>query len=264
MVDIDTTIVWTFKNRIANLVRSLDTAHKTCSPMVKFCLIDGGTNRSGLEHLKQWLSTNMKQRLINICESPNGTSICEGWNLGMYLAPTRYVIFASSDVVFNRVGWEEEMCARFKEGKEYILLENHAVFGFDKRVIPKMGWFDENYKSGPHFDVDFMIRASENGVKLHISHNYGFYDHADSAEETKDRLTKDCPDRLPMNDFHNEDYFKNKWRTDWPGWRESIARGIYNPLPHPPTSIAQVSRLSSETNWHPGWTEKILRLYGSN
>lgn len=263
-MDIETTIIWTFKNRICELIKSLDTANRTCSPVVQFYLVDGGTNYSGLQSLKDWIKSNLDKRKIHLCESPNGTSICEGWNLGMYLCNTRYVIFVSSDVEFRSGGWEEEIECWFKGGKEYILLENHAVFGFDKAAIPKMGWFDENFVSGPHFDCDFMIRASEANVQIQCSQNYHYYYHADTKEETADRLTKTCPDRLPMNSFENERYFMSKWNSNWPGWEPSIRAGIYNPLPHPPTSIGQAKRLIQEVDHHPMWTKKMKEMYGRN
>lgn len=258
---IDITLIWSFRNRLDILQESLLSAHKTSPIDVPFCLIDAASNDDTIKNLRDFVNHRLDGRLVRVCESSYRTTLWRAWNLGMILSNTRYVAFSSSDVLFNNRGWVEEIIQRFEDGKEYILIENHALFGIDKAIIPKIGFFDENFISGPHADPDYMIRASEKNIKLHISHNIGFYSHSDSLEDTKNRLTKDCKDRLPMNDFHNEEYFMRKWESSWPGWKPSIEKGIYHNLPHPPTHFSQVKRLLPEINPYPLLAEEYRKLY---
>lgn len=165
------------------------------------------------------------------------------------------IIFASSDVKFCNEDCFKILDEQFNAGQHYILLENHAVFGITKELVSKIGWFDEKFKAGPHFDPDYMIRASEAGIEVRICSARGSYFHGDTEAETRDRLKKDVKDRLPMNDFYNEDYFKSKWSSSWPGWREAIMRGEIH-MPHPPTHRSQVSRNKEEKDWHPGYRWK--------
>ena len=65
-----------------------------------------------------------------------------------------------------------------------------------------------------------------------------------------------------MNNFYNEDYFKEKWESVWPGWREAISQGQLD-LPHPPTSISQAKRLVAERDPHPVYTEKYNEYFSS-
>jgi len=131
----------------------------------------------------------------------------------------------------------------------------------DKEIIPIIGWFDENFGLGPHFDVDYMIRASEKNVRIDIYQPEGTYSHNSSEIETDlihndlsvtDRVSNQIEDRLPMNDKYNEIVFKNKWNTVWEGWSE-------NSTPHPPTHISQVRRNNIEVDPHPMYTKKYIK-----
>ncbi len=173
----------------------------------------------------------------------------------MMLTNNRYVIFCSSDCVFHKPGWFELLKAKIDEGFEYILFNNHSVFAFDKKAIPKMGWFSEEYSIGPHFDVDFMIRSSESGIKFAIIEDKTFYDNTGLGGNYTERIKNPEKDYLPMNDFTNEHIFRAKWRSNWIGWEEATKRNLKD-LPHPPTHISQVKRLRPEINPHPLYTRK--------
>lgn len=247
------TIVWSFRNRLEILKNSISSADKTCPKNVDFCLIDAASTMDTIINLRKFCN-EITDRTIKTCESTYRSSLSEAWNLGMMLTSNRYVIFASSDVIFLKPDWFNLIHAcMVNHQKEYLLLENHAVFCIDKKCIPRLGWFDESFGIGPHFDVDYMIRASENNIKFGILHNRDYYVHeGEQKNEMKDRLAKDIENRLPMNNIENEIIFKKKWQSSWPGWSNYED----NP-PHPPTHITQVKRLISEIDAHPLYTEKL-------
>ena len=249
------TVAWSFRNRGDILFESIRSAHETCPASVDFCLVDAASDEEMIRSLRVFCN-GLEGRRIRICESSYRSSLSEAWNLCMMLTENRYVIFASSDVIFKKEGWFpliQQSCAHY----QYILLNNHAVFCLDKKAILKMGWFDERFIPGPHFDPDLMIRASENNVSLVNLGNDGFFVHGDEADKSvaKIRHTEEVKDRLPMNNYHNEDYFRSKWGSSWPGWRTAIERGEVH-LPHPPTHISQAQRLFKEIDPHPIYTEK--------
>ena len=249
------TLVWSFRNRLDVLSSSIASADKTCPKDVDFCLIDAASNEQTIRGLRNFCN-NIEGRTLRVCESTYRSSLSQAWNLGMMLTDNRYVIFASSDVRFLKAGWLDAFAASIvNNGSQYILMPNHALFCFDKKSIPKMGWFDEQYIAGPHFDPDFMIRASENGVKLEVIQENEFYAHGDEDEIEHSRRTRDVVDRLPMHDLTNEIIFKSKWQSDWPGWADAVKRGEKH-LPHPPTNISQAKRLMPEIDPHPLYTKK--------
>jgi hypothetical protein len=251
-------ISWSFRNRLDVFKKSILSADTTCPKNVDFNFIDAASSEETIYGLRDFANT-IKDRVIRICESTYRSSLAESWNLGMMLTKNRYVIFSSSDVLFLKNGWFEEFARAVKSGYEYILMENHAVFCIDKKCIPRLGWFDESFVAGPCFDVDYMIRASENNIKFLSIPNSGFYSHGDTVDMTKKRHIEEVSDRLPMNDFTNEHIFKEKWVTSWPGWEAAIGRGEIN-LPHPPTHISQVTRKYAETDPHPLYTKKYKDL----
>ncbi len=258
----DFTIIWSFRNRVENIKSSVESANIYCPNEVNFCLIDANSDDEVIRKVRAFVSS-MFSREVKVCESAFRSSLLEAWNLGIMLSASRYVIFVSSDVVFLKSGWFEELHNKLViEKYEYVLLENHAVFGFDKLAILKMGWFDESFGNGPHFDCDFMIRSTESGVRLTGISNNGFYDHSGSENVIirSQRLREEVPNRLPMNNPFNDVVFKEKWATNWPGWSDLIKKGEFN-LPHPPTHISEVSRKRPEIDPHPFYTKKIKKLY---
>jgi hypothetical protein len=252
------TLAWSFKNRLDVLKQSISTADSTCPKDVEFLLIDANSSRETVEGLRDFIKTF--SRNIRIAESFSTSSLSEAWNLATMLSSTKYIIFSSSDVLFLKSGWYELLFDYANLGNKYIILSNHSVFMLNKIMIPIVGWFDEGFKAGPHFDCDYMIRASEKGVAVCFASNDGFYAHEDSSDTTRLRLNTDVPDRLPMNTDFNEIYFKSKWQSGWPGWSESIKKGELH-MPHPPVEISQVTRLVPEVDPHPLHTKRIACQY---
>ena len=250
----EASVIWSFRNRLDELKRSLLTADETCNKNVEFHLVDASSEEATIQEVRQFCSS-IQGRKIRICESSYRSSLSEAWNLGMMTTDCRYVIFASSDVKFLRAGWYEDLIDILRRGQQYVLMENHSVFGFDKKAIPIMGWFDEQFVIGPHFDVDFMIRASENGVSLSIIGNHGYYTHIGLPGTYMERIKNPLENYLPMNDFTNEYIFKKKWETPWPGWKSAYEAQLGD-VPHPPVHINQVRRLEPEIDQHPTYTRK--------
>ena len=229
----------------------MQTADQHCPKSVNFCLVDAASDDTVIRQLREFTNT-IPDRTIRVCESAYKTTLPEAWNLGLMLSRTRYVAFASSDVLFYNHKWHQQLNDNFKRGYEYILIENHAVFGLDKQCLSRLGWFDEQFKNGPHFDVDYMLRASEKEIKFMMLPNTSYH-HGDTDEVAIERSSTGIPDRLPMNMLDNEQHFKRKWQTSWPGWKGHL-NAIHKP--HPPTSIGEVTRQQDEIDPHPLYTQK--------
>lgn len=253
------TLIWSFRNRFEVFKSSIISAHQYFPIEVNFCLVDAASNDETIRQIRE-LANSIPDRKIRICESAYRSSLSEAWNLGMMLSETRYVIFASSDVLFlSPILFHHIAVSHHKSKSKYILVENHAVFLLDKQIIPKAGWFDESFVPGPHFDCDYMIKASEAKENIIIIPNEingkPLYTHGDTIEESIQRTSSEVKDRLPMHDFTNDTVFKEKWLTNWPGWAP-YAYEAYKP--HPPTHINQVKRLKPEIDPHPFYTKKYV------
>jgi glycosyltransferase involved in cell wall biosynthesis len=247
------TLVWSFRNRFDVFKTSIETANMFTPKEVDFVLVDAASSDDTIKQLREYCNT-ITGRSIRICESSYRSSLSEAWNLGMMLTDSRYVIFSSSDVRFISNGWFEELKShREKTEALYIMINSqHAVFLLDKKIIPLMGWFDEGFGIGAHFDCDYMIRASESGIKIeNIPANGHWIHEGDHAGEALKRATTECPDRLPFNTLENEIYFKSKWESSWPGWQNDTDHPH-----HPPINIDQVTRVNPEIDSHPLYTAK--------
>jgi glycosyltransferase involved in cell wall biosynthesis len=234
----DVTLVVSFRNRPDCVSTVLRTAFET-SPLQKAIFVDGNSDIEVINRLRE---EARKYPGVRIVESHYRTSLVEAWNIGLMLSDTRYVIFASSDVVFHSPGWLEALMETTDRGAQYTLLENHAVFLFDRALLGSVGWFDERFVNGPHFDCDYLIRLDEAKKRFFMVGN-SYYKHGDRPEETIQRVTGDVPDRLPMNDLANERFFKKKWKSSWPGWEGCTS----SDLPHPPIYKDGVERAFPES-----------------
>ena len=246
------TIVWSFRNRLEILKQSIITADENFPKDVNFCLVDADSSDETIKELRSFLNT-IDDRKIRVCESAYRSSLSEAWNIGMMLSNTKYVIFASSDVEFYSKELYSDINTVMNMGQhKYLLVENHAVFVLDKTIIPMIGWFDEEFIPGPHFDCDYMIRASEANLPVGIIKNK-YYTHYDTPEETIERTTSEVQDRLPMHDFTNDRVFKDKWQSNWEGW-ENFKHSVDKP--HPPTHISQATRKKPEIDAHQMFSRK--------
>jgi len=257
-MNIDFTLVWSFRNRIDELKKSIQTAHDTSPLELSFCLVDGGSNDHTIKTLRQFVNT-LQDRNIRVCESAYRTTCQEAWNLGIGLSTTKYVLITSSDCYFQNPGWFDEfqiMCNH--DNIEYVLLQNHSLFGISKKLVAKIGWFDERYKNGPHVDCDYMIRSSEVGCTVCIIPNNNYFVHEDTEEVSIERSSSNVENRLPMNTLDNEEHFKRKWKTDWPGWKDHLNK-VHKP--HPPTTITEVVRQRPEVDPYPVKRQILKEMY---
>ena len=248
------TLVWSFRNRIDIFIESIRSADATSPKEVNFCLVDGSSDENTITKLREFCNT-IHDRTIRICESTYRTTCQEAWNLGIMLSDTSHVLFTSSDCILEKPGWVEAFDQTFAAGADYVIVENHSLFGISRNLVATIGWFDEVFQRGPHVDVDYMIRATELCKSIVVISNDGYHTHFDDIEVTKKRLVSDVPDRLEMHTCTNENIFKQKWQSSWPGWKDAIASGA-TAMPHPPTHINTVKRIRDEINSHPLYTKR--------
>jgi len=246
-------LIWSFRNRLDIFKESIASAHKTCPLDINFILVDGGSDDTTIKNLRQFVN-NIEERNVRICESSYRTTCQEAWNMGIFLSVSRYIMITSSDCIFLNEGWLNDFKTGFESGSKYIIIENHSLFGIDKKLVAKIGWFDENFSHGPHIDVDYMIRTSEVGEEVIIFNNNNYYSHKDSEESVKNRLSGNVKDSLPIISIENDRYFKEKWETNWPGY-------TLVSQPHPPTHISQVKRKLPEQDIYPLKSKSYKKIY---
>lgn len=255
------TLIWSFRNRFDIFQKSIETADKFTPKDVDFCLVDAASEEETIKQLRIYCNT-ITDRKIRICESAYRSSLSEAWNLGMMLTNNRYAIFASSDVIFKSSKWFEELKAcREQTESQYILIDNHAVFLIDKSVIPILGWMDEEFGIGPHFDSDYLLRAYIANIKVKWITSNGHYVHlGDAVGYGAERAFNECPNRLPMNTLENEIYWKTKWASNWKGWKHGTPE-----KKDPPLNPCEVVRIKEEIDPHPIYTKKCdMRKSGTN
>lgn len=253
----NSTLLWSFKNRPKVLCESIKTADATCPKSVAFMLVDGCSSSDSLKEIREFIGNI--DRDIRLCESHSNTTWQQAINLGIILSDTDNCIITSSDCFFVGSGWCEAIEADL-EKHDYVLADNHSLFGISKRLVARIGFLDELYGHGPHIDSDLMMRTREAGIHISNVGNRSWYRHYDPPEEEKQRREGFVEDRLPMNTFENERRFKSKWGNHWDGWEAAIKLGSQH-MPHPPVHDTNIIRLKDETHPYPVIQQRYKEKY---
>lgn len=177
---------------------------------------------------------------------PDKSSLTELWNLSIILAPTDWVLICNDDVTFNP-GWVEYLEQQIATDKfDLIHLFHYGGMCIHKRLILKMGWFDENFNSGGFEDIDFQLRISEAGLKDRVDRSHDFI-RKEGKVEVGHFMNhhRDVQANGSWAGGNNADWICEKWgrKSPWdfriPSFRQSL-----------------------EVNWHPAYTSKYEEKYG--
>ena len=126
-------------------------------------------------------------------------SLARCWNYAMLMSDTRYVLILNDDIVFKDEKVLEKIYEKHQEGFPLVhVTENWSGFSIDKALIPKIGWFDENY-SHSWEDVDFRYRMARDGI---LSYRF---------EEDPIRHLRSSSDRFQERWDVSSAYFFKKW-----------------------------------------------------
>ena len=136
----NSTLLWSFKNRPKVLCESIKTADATCPKSVAFMLVDGCSSSDSLKEIREFIGNI--DRDIRLCESHSSTTWQQAINLGIILSDTDNCIITSSDCFFVGSGWCEAIEADL-EKHDYVLADNHSLFGISKRLVARIGFLDE-------------------------------------------------------------------------------------------------------------------------
>jgi len=204
------TLIWSFRNRPGILIDSILSAHRTCPIEVDFCLVDMASDVETLMRLRSTANSLSGERKIRICESSYRSSVAEAWNLGMMLTDNRYVIFANPDTLFIRDGWYDVFRDHMVTyGQEYLVMENRVLFAFDKKIIPRIGWFYDNSLS----ETDFNKVLFEYDVKFGHIFNKNFYTSISKKDMLEQPTDVDKVERSELEiDAHP--LYTNKYREE--------------------------------------------------
>jgi len=176
---------------------------------------------------------------------PDKSSLTELWNWSIMIAPTDWVLICNDDVTFNK-GWLEYLEEQIATDKyDIIHLFHYGGMCLHKRLILKLGWFDENFRGGGFEDIDHQIRINEAGIKNRVDRScdkpikngkneYGkFMNHH-----------KNVSDNGSWDGKNNSEWMCKKW-------------GRLSPWDYRIPSF----RKYPEIDWHPTYTSKYAEKY---
>ena len=104
-------------------------------------------------------------RHANIIKTSSFMSLAKCWNQCIAYSETRYALVLNDDVVFQDPKALSKIYEKHKEGYEIVhATENWSGFSVDKKLIPKMGWFDERFAHSWE-DADFRLRMKRADIK---------------------------------------------------------------------------------------------------
>jgi hypothetical protein len=177
---------------------------------------------------------------------PEKSSLTELWNWCIMLAPTDWVLICNDDTTFNP-GWVEYLEEQIATDKyDMIHLFHYGGMCIHKRLILKMGWFDENFRGGGFEDIDYQLRISEAGLKDRIDRSHDFL-RKEGTVEIGHFMNhhRDVQANGSWSGENNADYMCQKWARR-------------SPYDYTKPSCRQYR----EKNWHPMYTRRYEEKYG--
>ncbi len=176
---------------------------------------------------------------------PSKSGLAELWNWCVMLAPTDWVLICNDDITFND-GWIEYLEQQIATDKyDMIHLFHYGGMCIHKRLILKLGWFDERFRGGGFEDNDYQLRIYEAGLKHRVDMSHGFT-HMDGKVE--------------VGHFMNHTKHIYSQKNNWSGcnnyqWIQEKWAGAIN-------WRSPVYRRHKEIDWHPSYTAKYSEKYG--
>jgi hypothetical protein len=177
---------------------------------------------------------------------PDKSSLTELWNLSIIFAPTDWVLICNDDVTFNR-GWLEYLEEQIVTDKyDMIHLFHYGGMCLHKRLILKMGWFDENFRGGGFEDIDYQLRISEAGLRDRVDRSHD-YIRTENKVEIGHFMNhhRDVQSNGSWSGENNAEWMCEKW-------------GRKSPYDYRIPSFRQ----KREVNWYPSYTSKYEKKYG--
>lgn len=147
--------------------------------------------------------------------------------------------------------------------------QGDAFYYLKKRLISKIGWWDERYLGAYCADADFLMRCwlyyDRDRLSISESHDWGMYhnsiglEHVISTEYMKRIVDEDYLNQhdqiaqiIGWNEshpmLHSQKFFRNKWHTPGNGLNE--IGPLINHISHP---------IIEDIDWYPWFTKMYLQ-----
>jgi hypothetical protein len=175
---------------------------------------------------------------------PNKSSLPQLWNYGIIHTPTDWVLICNDDGIFKH-GWLEHLEKQIATDRyDQINILHYGGMCIHKRMMLKIGWFDERFRGGGYEDNDWQLRISEAGLKDRVELSMDFV----AMEHTSEPFNK----WLAVN---NTLWITEKWG------RPCSDLGL--DAPSQAMDWKQPSlRSRKEIDWHPLHTQLYEQKYG--
>lgn len=232
-----------FVNSFVDSLKQSPLHHPKCNDLSEFPnlnILHDAPDKESFEHVSY-----PYYEYFNEITLPEKSSLTELWNWCIMLAPTDWVLICNDDVTFNK-GWLEYLEQQIATDKyDMIHLFHYGGMCLHKRLILKLGWFDENFRGGGFEDIDYQLRISEAGLKDRIDRSHDFI-----RKEGKVEIGhfmnhhRDVQANGSWSGENNADWMCDKWTRK-------------SPYDYKIPSI----RKFHEIDWHPTYTYKYRVKY---
>jgi hypothetical protein len=95
--------------------------------------------------------------------TPTKYSHTQLWNSLIMISSTEWTLVCNDDIKFHK-GWYEYLIDNLDKYLQ-INLQHYGGFCVSKRMILKLGWFDETLRGGGFEDVDWQLRIGESDLR---------------------------------------------------------------------------------------------------
>lgn len=130
-------------------------------------------------------------------------SLSRVWNWAVGSCRKQHLIIANDDIKLSK-DWFYRLNCEVTEYSNSLWFGPSRFFLFDRRLVKKVGWFDESFCGFTYEDLDYVRRMNHHRVE----HKYGSLSSLSrNAMSLKERIVRPC------HPYNNVEYFTKKYKN---------------------------------------------------
>ncbi|MEI6835557.1 MAG: hypothetical protein WCK59_01875 [Candidatus Falkowbacteria bacterium] len=131
------------------------------------CIINGHPDKvrniAYLKEITSWLSTFNNVKYVTF---EDHQSLAKCWNWILLMSSTENNLFLNDDISVKQK-FRQDFESHLADNLDFFAINNSfSHFLLNKKVVKKIGWFDERFLGVGYEDGDYLIRLAQGGIDL--------------------------------------------------------------------------------------------------
>jgi hypothetical protein len=147
--------------------RNIESLRKYFPDKQIICIINGHPDKTRhlayLKEITSWLSSLDNVKYITF---EDHQSLAKCWNWILLMSSTQNNLFLNDDISVKQ-NFRYDFESHLRKNLNFFAINNSfSHFLLNKKIIKKIGWFDERFLGVGYEDGDYLIRLADGGIEL--------------------------------------------------------------------------------------------------